>query len=179
MWRAKYSCPSSRVRSTSWDESHPSPFTTKSWSGKIHYVCKAVGELVKQKQCLSLNESVCLFLLDSCVWLLWAQCSYSTCSPVSLLLGQLAQVLLWPPHQHTKLTLPHKDIRGVSSSVPGGRPLPLHPLCPLSCGNSGFVQEADPWCPLGRLSTDQSKTPPYASPTQSYTHFSCTLESES
>lgn len=29
-WRAKCSCLSSRVRSTSWDESHPSPCTTRS-----------------------------------------------------------------------------------------------------------------------------------------------------
>lgn len=86
---------------------------------------------------------------------------------------QLAQVLLWPPRQHIIPTLPHKDIREVSSSVPGGQPstpTPHRTLWPLSCGNSGFVQKADPWCPLGRLSTDQSKTPPYASPSPLQSH---------
>lgn len=97
------------------------PLQRRAGQVRVHYMCVAVGELVKQKLCVSLNESVCLFLCDSCVWLFRAQCSYSTCSLVSLLLGQLAQVLfLGPPHQHTKLTLPHKDIREVSISVPGG-----------------------------------------------------------
>ncbi len=138
------------------------------------YICVYVLVCLNKSSHVSVNQSVRLFWLDSCVWLLWAQCSYSTCSPASLLSGQLAQVLLWPPHQHPKPTLPHKDIRGVSSSVPGGQtPTPTPPTAPpwpLSRGNSGFVQEADPWCPLGRLSADQSKTPPYASPSPLQSH---------
>lgn len=121
----------------------------------------------KTQEAMSLNQSVCSFGLDSCVWLLWAQGSASTCSPASLLLGPLAQVLLWPPHQRTKPTLPHKDIWSVKLSSWRADPTPTPPTAPpwpLSRSNSGFVQDADPGCPLGRLSADQSKTPPYASP---------------
>lgn len=71
---------------------------------------------------------------------------------------------LWPPHQHTKPALfSQRHQRSVElGSWRADRnpsPPPAAPLWPLKCGNSGFVQDADPWCPLGRLSTDQSKNP--------------------
>lgn len=70
---------------------------------------------------------------------------------------------LWPPHQHRTDPFSQRHQRSVKLSSwradrdPG--PPPAAPLWPLKCGNSGFVQDADPWCPLGRLSTDQSKNP--------------------
>lgn len=126
---------------------------------------------------VSLSQSVHLFWLDSCVGLLWAQCSYSTSSPTSL----LAQfVLLWPPHQHTTPPLPHKDIREVSSSVPGGQiPLLLHPCGLLGVVTVGLFRMLTPvalWA-----GSALTKVKPLHMPLHlhfSHTHSGCTLESE-
>lgn len=71
---------------------------------------------------------------------------------------------LWPPHQRAKPALfSQRHQRSVKlrswRAERNPSPPPAAPPWPLKCANSGFVQDADPWCPLGRLSTDQSQNP--------------------
>lgn len=93
---------------------------------------------------------------------------------------------LWPPHQHTKPALSHKDIREVSSSVPGGQTvtpalLPLHPRGLLSVVTVGLFRMLTPDALWAGSALTKVKTRPYAtpSPLQSHTRSSCALESES
>lgn len=121
------------------------------------------------------GESKCVFCSDSCVWLLWAQCSHSACSPASLWLGQFARVLFWPPHQRSEPTLPHKDIREVSSLVPGGQapaPAPSRctPLASLGVVTVGLFRMLTPDALWAGSALTKVKTPPYASPSPLKSH---------
>lgn len=149
-WRAKSSCLSSRARSTSWDESHPSLSTTRSWSGEPN-----------QHACV--NKSA------------WARCDMTSapgccgCASAMPRFLQIPSGLLSMPefsltsstHWTGSFSQRHQRCVRLSSwrADRNPSPPPAAPPWPLKCGNSGFVQDADPWCPLGRLSTDQSKNP--------------------
>lgn len=179
MWRAKYSCLSSRVRSTSWDESRPSPFTTRSWSGERRWV----------KQCVPLNESVCLFLRDSCVWLLWAQILHMFTSRPVVRSARPSSHMTPTSTYWTDLTSQrHQRTVELSSwrVAPDSDPTRCTPCALLAVVTVGLFRRLTPdalWA-----GSALTKVKPLHMPlqlglsrahTRAHTHVSCTLESES
>lgn len=129
--------------------------------GQVNTVCVCGWKTALMKAFIypNLTDVACVAVLDTVQAIPHVHHSSSLMTPNISMLN-------WPCLTKTSEKCSAHSLQGSSLS----KPLRCPPPCPLSCGNSGFVQATDPWCPLGRLSTDQRKTSPYGSPSPLKSH---------